>query len=148
MFTKRWIVLLILGLMLGVPAETQELGYRRVTMKDRLKEFYRTGGRSHLGKKVHILIPASVFRKEPKKVRRPGGTILHVFSNRSVPLIVSMKNIYFKRLKRKMAKKGKRIQTVSVFGKVFQPTWDMKGRCHLQVHKMKSYNGKLMKTGG
>ena len=112
-------------------------------MKERLKLFYRTGGKTYYNKKVHILIPAEVFRKKPDVIRRPGRIIWHRFSNRSVPVLVNPDNLYLKRLLKNLAESRKKIKTMSVFARVIRPSWDIKGRCHLLVHKMKTYGGAL-----
>lgn len=139
-------------LLLSTLAGDQELGYRRITMKERIREFYRTGGKAYRNKKVHIHIPAAVFRKKPKRIRRPGGVIWDVFENGAVPVLVNPENQYLKRLNndfKKERKRGKKkIETLSVFGKVIQPSWDVKGRCHLEVHKIRTYGGALKKNGG
>jgi hypothetical protein len=147
--TLRWLLCPCLVLLLACPASPQELGYRRITMKDRLKKFYRAGGRTHLGKKIHIYIDAKVFRKKPEVLIRPKGRVWHVFENRSVPVLVSPRNLYYKRFQRKMSlkKKKQKTKTVSVLGKVIQPSWDLKGRCYILVHQMKTYGGALKKTG-
>ena len=63
-----------------------------------------------------------------------------------MPLLVRPANPYYKRMKQKMKKK--RIETVSVFGRIIRPSWDPKGKCHLLITKVKTYNGALKKTGG
>jgi hypothetical protein len=147
------LVCMWLGLMLAFPSPSDECGYRRITMKERLKNFYRTGGKEYLNKKVHIHIPAAVFRKKPTVIVRPDGKIWHLYANQSVPVLVSPRNSYYKRLQKALAeskkkKTKKKIQTVSLFGQVVAPTWDVKGRCQILFFKMKTYGGALTKTGG
>ena len=73
-----------------------------------------------------------------------------MYENGSVPVPANPKNQYVKRLQnafdREIRRKEKKIATVSVFGKVIQPSWDVKGRCHLLVHKIKTYGGALKKS--
>jgi len=136
---------------MAAPLSSQELSYRRITMKQRLKEFYKTGAKAYYGKKVHIYISSSVFIKKPDVVKRPDRKLWHVFSNSSVPVMVSSRNPYFKRLKRKLSeakKSSKKIETVSVFGRIVQPSWDVKGRNYLLVYKIKTYGGGIRKIEG
>ena len=130
--------------------KTDETGYRRITMRKRLDAFYREGGRSYLGKKVHLLVLASVFRRAPTNVTLPDGRVWFVFSNRTVPVLVSPKNLYFLRLRRKLEqaeRTHRSIRTVSLFARVIRPSWDLKGRCHLLLYKVKCHGGKLKRIG-
>jgi hypothetical protein len=142
---RKIVTLCLLLLFMAPSAAPQEVSYRRITMKERVKAFYRTGGKAYLGKKVHILVPARVFKKHSVVLGRNRKRILR-FENRSVPLLVQPANPYYKRMKREMKKK--RIETVSVFGKIIRPSWDPKGKCHLLITKVKTCNGALRKTGG
>jgi hypothetical protein len=146
----RFLWCLFAALPITCQVSDRELGYRRITMKDRIKKFYHSCGKTHLDKKVHILIPAAVFRKDPQVIRRPGGVLWKVYENKTVPVIVSPANLYLKRLDKAFQKekkrKKKKIATVSVLGKVIQPTWDLKGRCFIMVHKIKTYGGALKKS--
>ena len=148
--TCSTLIFLLTLLAMGFPAAGQELGYRRITMKERLKAFYLAGGKTYLGKKVHIYIPAAVFKKKPKVITLPNGQIWHRYDNRSVPVLVSPINQYYKRLQTDLASKKKRakIKTVSLYARVVRPAWDVKGRCHLLLHKTKTYGGALKKIGG
>jgi len=146
-------VLLAVPLLLAPgPFKDKELGYRRITMQKRIDEFYKTCGKNFLNKNVHILIPASVFRKKPYIVRRPNLVYWYRYENRSVPIICNPKNIYLKRLnstfdkEKKRKRNNRKVQTVSVFGSVYQPTWDIKGRSYIMLHKMKTYGGALKKS--
>lgn len=153
MQTGRLLACFWLGVALAFPTPSDELGYRRITMKDKRKAFYRTGGKEHLGYKVHLLVPAAVFKKKPKEILRPDGKIWHRYENQTVPVLVSPKNLYYKRLKKALAKSKKKkskkpIQTISLFGRVIAPTWDVKGRCHILYYKSKTYGGALKKIEG
>ncbi|MFH2000432.1 MAG: hypothetical protein ABIK28_12170 [Planctomycetota bacterium] len=117
-------------------------------MKDKLKKFYQDGGKEYYGKLIHIYIPAEVFMKDPEIIKGKKGNVLLLFKNKSVPILVSPANLYYKRIKRKLARKNHRIKTVSVYGKIIRPTWDTNGKCHLQVFKMKTFGGSLMKNVG
>jgi len=68
---QKWIGLFCLFLCFGgfPSAPAQEISYRRITMKEKLKKFYQTGGRAYLDKRVHLLVSAEVFRQEPKMIK-------------------------------------------------------------------------------
>lgn len=138
---------LLANLFCTFQAPAEELSYRRITMKDKLRKFYQTGGKSYYGKRVHILVSADVFRREHKIVQDPKGRPLYLFKNKTVPILVRPSNLYYKRLLRKLAWQKKKIQTVSVFAKLIRPSWDLKGRNHLFVYKLKTYGGGLKKIG-
>jgi hypothetical protein len=142
-----WLFLLILLPGLGLESPGQELTYRRITMKEKLKKFYRTGGKAYHGKRVHILLSAEVFRRKHKVIVPKKGAILHCFPNQTVPVLVSPGNLYLKRLKRKLAWQKNKIKIVSAFGKIVRPSWDLKGRYHLYIYKIKTYGGTLKKIG-
>jgi len=148
MFHLRRFILCTLAVALCFDARAQEVSYRRITMKEKLKKFYCSGGRAYLGKYVHLLVPADRFRKEPQEVKGEEGERLLVFANQSVPLLVNPANLYHRRLMKKLDWQKKRIHTVSVFGKVVRPSFDVKGRCHIRVHKVKTYGGSLRKISG
>lgn len=141
-------ILILFAALSDLPIEGQEISYRRITMKNKLKKFYQDGGRKYYGKLVHIYIPAGVFKKEPKIMKGKRGNLLLCFKNKSVPIIVSPKNLYYKRLMRKLGRKNNRIETISVYGKIIRPSWDVKGRCHLKVFKLKTFGGTLKKNAG
>ncbi|MHC4945183.1 MAG: hypothetical protein ACYTG7_19375 [Planctomycetota bacterium] len=142
-----WLVSFIVLLCLGLESPGQELTYRRITMKEKLKKFYKTGGKAYHGKRVHILLSAEVFRRPHKVIVPKKGAILHCFPNKTVPVLISPKNLYLKRLKRKLAWQKDKIKIVSVFGKIVRPDWDLKGRYHLYIYKIKTYGGALKKIG-
>ena len=138
----------IVLLLLAAPRPAaQEVSYHRITMEERVKAFYRTGGREYLGRRVHILVPARAFRKPEVVLGRNRKRFLR-FENRSVPLLVRPANPYYKRMVRRLKAKKERIETVSVFGKIIRPSWDPRGKCHLLITKVKTYGGALRKTGG
>lgn len=145
---------LMICLFLSPPSSDKELSYRRITMEERIKEFYKTRGKKYKDKNIHILIPAAVLKQKPKIIRRPGLVYWFLYENQTVPLFINPKNIYLKRLNNRFKKEKKRktlkhkVQWVSLFGRVFQPSWDIKGRCLISVHKIKTYGGKLKKSGG
>ena len=140
----------------GTPPDDRELGYRRIFMKDRVAAFYREGGRSYLDKRVHLLVPADRFRNAGRMIRRPKGVIWIRHVNRNIPLLLDPRNLYYKRLmktlereaKRKAKKmKGvKRLDQVAIYARVIRPDWDLKGRCHLFVEKIKTCGGALRKS--
>jgi len=121
------------------PVDAAQASSRSILSKKELKEFYATGGKNHAGKKVHIHLSASLLKKKGKTVRLPGGRIALVFENKSVPVLINPRNIYYKRLKRKKDVKG----LLCIKGYVYRPDWDLKGRCFLRVEAIKTYGGKL-----
>ncbi len=134
---STWPAILILLVLSG----TSETSYRRITTKDKIKKFYAEGGKNHLGKRVHIHIESSVLKKKAKRTRIPGGRIVLIFENRSVPIMINPRNLYYKTLKRKKKVTG----LLCIKAAVIRPDWDLKGRCFLYVHKIKNHGGKLVK---
>jgi hypothetical protein len=132
--------MLVLVILPAGPLEAGTTG-RSILSKKKLEEFYAAGGRNHAGKKVHIHLSASLLKKKGKTLRLPGGKIALVFENRSVPVLVNPRNVYFKRLKRKKDVTG----LLCIKGRVIRPAWDLKGRCFLWVDVIKTYGGKLDK---
>jgi len=116
-----------------------ETGNRTILGKKSLKEFYASAGKKHVGKRIHIHLPSAVLKKKPKRVRLRGGKAALQFENKTVPLLVNPCNIYFKRLMRKKKVTG----LLCIKGYVYQPDWDLKGRCFLRVQSIKTYGGKL-----
>lgn len=131
-----WSILILACLfILGSSSPT----YHSILSKKRIKEFYSSGGKSHLNKRVHIHINSSVLKKKAKRVRLPGGKAALRFDNKSVPILINPWNRYYKRLLRKKEVKG----LLCIKGYVYRPDWDLKGRCFLRVHAIKTYGGKL-----
>ncbi len=116
-----------------------EISTRSILNKKSLKEFYATGGKKYIGKRIHIHLPATILKKKAKRVRLRGGKAALQFENKSVPLLVNPRNIYFKRLMRKKKVDG----LLCIKGYVYRPDWDLKGRSFLRVHSIKTYGGKL-----
>lgn len=116
-----------------------EISTRSILNKKSLKEFYTTGGKKHVGKRIHIHLPSTILKKKAKRVRLRGGKAALQFENKSVPLLVNPRNIYFKRLMRKKKFDG----LLCIKGYVYRPDWDLKGRCFLRVQSIKTYGGEL-----
>lgn len=137
------------GAVLPAPLRDGPLTYRRITMASRLRAFYREGGRAYLGQRVHLLVPGAVFEGKPIRVTRPDGRSWYDFPNRTVPILVSPRNLYYRRLRRLLSAARRRhrpIRTVSLFGRVIRPSWDLKGRCHILFEKAKTYGGALKQS--
>ena len=109
------VILCILILLSVLPTALPGESYLSLKKKEDETAFYRCGGRSHRNRRVHLHVPASVIRKKPQKIRtsRSGGRVL-LFANRSVPLVIRPKNIYF----RKILQRAKSSDQICVKGTV------------------------------
>jgi len=139
MMRSRILLAAFLPLLLAAAGPAAGTSGRSILSKKKLEEFFATGGRAYEGRKVHIHLSASLLKKKGKTVRLSGGRIALVFENKSVPVLINPRNIYFRRLKRKKDVTG----LLCIKGHVYRPDWDLKGRCFLWVDVIKTYGGKL-----
>ncbi|MFG0319346.1 MAG: hypothetical protein ACF8XB_18900, partial [Planctomycetota bacterium JB042] len=96
------------------PTADADVSYRSLTSKEKERAFYAEGGRRWKHRRVHLHVPAARLLAKAEKVkRRRGGTVL-VFDNRTVPLVVNPKSVYF----RKMLQRARRGGHVCVKGTV------------------------------
>jgi|GEM_PF-2416479 len=135
--------LLLLFLAVAFTGASSESSHRSILSPKRIQEFYASGGRRYIDKKVHIHLSSAILKKKSKRIRLPGGKIALLFENKSVPILINPCNNYYKRLRRKLKSKKKVAGLVCIKGYVFRPDWDVKGRCFLRVKKIKTYGGKL-----
>ena len=85
-------------LALAAPAPS-EVSYRSLTKPQDEAAFYKSGGRSHRNRRVHLHVPAARLHAKPKQILRTSkGGRLFLFANRSVPLVVFPQNIYFRKI--------------------------------------------------
>ncbi|MBI4880140.1 MAG: hypothetical protein HY812_10855 [Planctomycetes bacterium] len=130
----KFVPLLLALLALHSAPAAAGVSYRSVTSEKDAAAFYRSGGRSFLNQRVHLHVPASCFHKKPARiVQSKGGGQYHVFENRSVPLIVSPRNVYF----RKILQRSGKGDTVCVKGIVRNEPLSGKGRFAVFVTTLK-----------
>ena len=74
------------------------VSYKKLTAPKVESAFYRCGGKSMAGKRVHIHVPAARIHAKPDRIvsSRKGHRRL-VFKNRSVPLVVSPGDVYYRK---------------------------------------------------
>jgi len=130
----RRLLIPILLLALAAPAHG-EVSYRSLTRPKDEAAFYKCGGRSHRGKRVHLHVPAGRLRGKPKRIVHGarGGRLL-LFENRSVPLVVSPGNVYFRKILQRTGP-GDRI---CVKGTVQTEPLGGKGRHAIFIHTLKT----------
>ncbi len=127
------LLLLVLFVSLSAPAGAG-VSYRSLTREKEAAEFYRSGGRAFLNQRVHLHVPASCFHKKPSRtVPSKGGGHYHVYENRTVPLIVSPRNIYL----RKIVQRAGQGDLVCVKGIVRSEPLSGKGRFAVFVTTLK-----------
>ncbi|MFH0946119.1 MAG: hypothetical protein V2A76_13045 [Planctomycetota bacterium] len=92
-------ILCVLILLSVLPTALPGESYRSLTKKEDETAFYRSGGRSHQNRRVHLHVPARTIHGKPQKIltSRTGGRVL-LFANRSVPLVIHPQNIYFRKI--------------------------------------------------
>jgi hypothetical protein len=139
MFLNRIMPSLVILVLALIPPPTTS---KSILSEKKLKEFYATGGKACVNCNVHIHLDASILGKKPKNTRLPGGQILLEYRNRSVPILVNARNVYYRRLKMKKKVTG----LLCLKGYVYRPKWDLKGRCFLRVKVIKTYGGRLTKN--
>lgn len=111
---SRCLVPVLLSSFLLLPESPAGVSYRRLK-GDKETAFYQSGGRTHRNQRVHLHVQAQRLLGKPEKIipLRRGGRLLR-FKNRSVPLLLSPRNIYF----RKILQRAKPGSTLCVKGTV------------------------------
>jgi len=120
------------ALLAATPA-SGDVSFRSLTKKDDAARFYARGGRGFEGRRIHIHVPANNVLAKGTSVRRPKGGRVVRFENRSVPLVVNPKNVYF----RKILQRAKAGQNVCIKGTVRRDPAGGGGRLALWIHTIK-----------
>lgn len=82
-----WVFLYVL-LVPGTAFSKPDVTYHRLISPKVQREFYRSGGHSHLGKKVYLYVRVSALARTPEIVRPRAGRITHRYRNKTVPLLI------------------------------------------------------------
>lgn len=126
------IALLLPFLLLGGIGRT--VSYKKLTDPKDEQAFYRCGGSSHRGSRVHIHVPAArIHAKADRMVLDRHGRKALVYRNRSVPLIVAPGNVYLGKAKQRTVPGD----MLCVKGEVGAEPMGGKGRFAIFVHTIK-----------
>jgi hypothetical protein len=109
------------------------VSYRSLVDPAAAKAFYADGGIHRLHQRVHVHVPAErVLARSDAVVDTAWGRML-VLRNRSVPLLVSPGDVYFRKIRQRVDAGD----TVCVKGVVKPDPRGLAGRAVLYVHQLK-----------
>lgn len=128
-------LLLGLALMGGSPSA---VSYVRVLTPEARADFYRTGGASYRGARVHLHVEGKLLHKKRGEYRTRDGAVYHRYENRTVPLIVAPRNRLYLEILRRLDE----AKVVCIKGRVVELD-DHPGRYALRVDQMHRHPGKL-----
>ncbi|MBL8768445.1 MAG: hypothetical protein JNL94_13810 [Planctomycetes bacterium] len=124
-------ILVVLSALASIGAAP--VSYRSLVDPAAAKAFYADGGASRLHQRVHVHVPAErVLARAEAVVDTAWGRML-VIRNRSVPLLVSPGDVYFRKIRQRVVAGD----TVCVKGVVKPDPRGQPGRSALYVHQLK-----------
>lgn len=128
MFPRILVSLCALATMAAAP-----VSYRSLVDPAAAKAFYADGGASRLHQRVHLHVPAERVLARPETVVDTRWGRMVVLRNRSVPLLVSPDDVYYRKIRQRVSSGD----TVCVKGVVKPDPRGTPGRAVLYVHQLK-----------
>jgi hypothetical protein len=114
-------------------AAASPVSYRSIVDAADAKAFYAEGGKGRLHQRLHLHVPAATLLARADGVADTKWGRMLVLKNRSVPLLVSPGDVYFRKIRQRVESGD----TVCVKGVVKpDPRGDV-GRCVIYVHQLK-----------
>lgn len=110
-----------------------DVSYRSLTKKEEEAAFYADGGRRFRNKRVHLHVPAARFLAKPTPVQTKDGRRILVLKNKSVPLVVSPRNVYVRKIRDRVDGSDR----VCVKGTILPHPDGEPGKYALWVHSVK-----------
>lgn len=134
-----WLFLLILALLGPWRGDAvREASYgARIVLPEERREFYRDGGRSMVGRVVHLHVERTVFARPPRRLPTSRKGEYLVFENRTVPLVVYSRNTSWVQVSRHLNDAGE----FCLRGVLRIPDHDPRRRVHLVVEKIRRAPG-------